>query len=126
LDVWERLAVGHITREEVELARSITENIMIAAVNRTGILDQAMEYVRAPSPAGPHGDTFGQMVRTGADDADSNHPQRYQTGHNGFRVYRTVRLQLQMEGPQHYLDGIAHMVGFFDDDEDDSGGGDMG
>ena len=31
-----------------------------------------------------------------------------------------------MEGPQHYLDSIAHMVGFFDDDEDDSGGGDMG
>ena len=77
LDVWEGLAVGHITREEVELARSITENIMIAAVNRTGILDRAMEYVGAPSPAGPHGDMFGQMVRTGADDADSNHSQPY-------------------------------------------------
>jgi len=123
----EGLAAGYITREDVDLAKSIAENIIIMAVNRSIVPVGAREGVQAPFTAGPHvsDDMFGQRVRTGADEAISN-PQRYQLGHNGSVIYRTVRLELQIEGPQDYLDSIVHMVGFFDDDEDDSGGGDMG
>ncbi|KAI4691011.1 uncharacterized protein J4E88_002488 [Alternaria novae-zelandiae] len=121
-------AASHITREDIDLAKSIAENIMITALNRSIVPVGASEGVQAPFTAGPYvsRDEFGRIVRTGADEAVFHHPQPYQPGHNGFTVYRTVRLQLQMEGPQHYLDSIGHMVGFFDDDEDDSGGGDMG
>jgi len=121
-------AASHITREDIDLAKSIAQNIMITALNRSIVPVGAREGVQAPFTAGPHvsRDEFGQIVRTGADEAVFHHLQPYQPGHNGFTVYRTVRLQLQMEGPQHYLDSMAHMVGFFDDDEDDSGGGDMG
>jgi len=125
-DLAEGLAAGYITREDIDLANSIAENIMITAVNRSIVPVGAREGVQAPSTAGPHiSDMPGQMVRTGADEAIPN-PQHHQLSHNGSVIHRTVRLQLQMEGPQHYLDGIAHMVGFFDDDEDDSGGGNMG
>lgn len=124
----EGLAAGYITREELDMARNITENIMIAAMNRTAIPHRAMEDVQPSFTADPHAsdDIFGEMVRTGADEANSNHHQRYQPGHNGFMVYRTVRIELQAGGPQHYLDSIAHMVGSFNDDQDDSGSGDMG
>ncbi|KAI4670597.1 uncharacterized protein J4E79_000883 [Alternaria viburni] len=126
-DLAEGLAAGYITREDIDLANSIAENIMITAVNRSIVPVGAREGVQAPSTAGPHisDDMFGQTVRTGADEAVPN-PQRDQLGHNGFVIHRTVRLQLQMHGPQHYLDSITHMVGFFDDDQDDSGGGNMG
>ncbi|KAI4950806.1 hypothetical protein J4E86_007312 [Alternaria arbusti] len=95
-DLAEGLAAGYITREDIDLANTIAENIMITALNRSIVPVGAREGVQASSTAGPHisDDMFGQT--------------------------------LQMEGPQHYLDSINHMVGFFDDDKDDSGGGDMG
>jgi hypothetical protein len=134
------LASGDLTREELDIAMVITEEIMNSVIDHIALPVHAMENARAlfttdqnVSDLVPEG-----VARIIAEEANSAHHRHDQPGRNdpladsiargllpAPRRVRPFSAETHLD-LYHGLDSIAHMAGFFDNGEDDTGGGDMG